>query len=95
MTANDERLGNDAMEVEGTRANLEEVLAGEGSFGNQDDPSQRERTPVFDVGDLLNASYFMEIWVSPVHSSTLDTVVGVYADDSVMHVGDADERLQQ
>jgi len=27
---------------------------------------------------------------SPVHSSTLDTVVGDYAEDSVMHVGDAD-----
>jgi len=28
--------------------------------------------------------------VSPVHSLALDTVVGVYAEDSVMHVGDAD-----
>jgi len=39
---------------------------------------------------LLNASFFLEPGVSPVHSSALDTVVGVYVDDSVMLVGDAD-----
>jgi len=28
--------------------------------------------------------------ISPVHPLALDSVVGVYAEDSVMHVGDAD-----
>jgi len=88
MTANDERLGNDAMGVQGRRDNLEGVLAGVGGFGNQDD--QRELTPDPDVGDLLNASFFLEPGVSQVQSLALHTDIGVYADDSVMHVGDAD-----
>ena len=63
-------------------------MVGGGDFGIQDD--HRELTPFRDVGDLLNASSFLEPEVSPVHSSALDSVVGVYAEDSVMHVGDAD-----
>jgi len=47
-------------------------------------------SPFPDAGDLLNASFFLEPGVSPVHSSALDAVVGVYAENSVMHVGDAD-----
>jgi len=61
---------------------------GGGGFGIQDD--QRELTPFPDVGDLLNASFFLEPEVSPVQSSALDSVVGVFAEDSVTHVGDAD-----
>jgi len=38
----------------------------------------------------LNASFFLEPEVSPVHSLALDSVVGVYVEDSFMHVGDAD-----
>eukprot|EP00277_Geminigera_cryophila_P042546 CAMPEP_0173081904 /NCGR_PEP_ID=MMETSP1102-20130122/17689_1 /TAXON_ID=49646 /ORGANISM="Geminigera sp., Strain Caron Lab Isolate" /LENGTH=264 /DNA_ID=CAMNT_0013956851 /DNA_START=81 /DNA_END=873 /DNA_ORIENTATION=- len=51
-----------------------------------------ELTPFPDAGDLLNAvlSFFLEPEVSPVHSLALDSVVGVHAEDSVMHVGDAD-----
>ena len=49
----------------------------------------RELTPFPDAGDLSNASFFLESEVSPVHSLALDLVVDVYAEDSVMHVGDA------
>jgi len=35
-------------------------------------------------------SFFLEPEVSPLHSLALDSVVGVHAEDSVMHVGDAD-----
>jgi len=87
-TNNDERQGNDAMGVQGGGADADRVMAGGGGFGIQDD--HRELTPFPDAGDLLNASFFLEPGVSPVHSSALDTVVGVYAEDSVMHVGDAD-----
>ena len=88
MTANEERLGNDAMGVQGRRDNLEGMLAGGGGFGNQDD--QRELTPDPDEGDVLNASFFLEPGVSKVQSLALHTDIGVYADGSVMHVGDAD-----
>ena len=63
-------------------------MAGGGGFGIQDD--HRELTPFPDVGNLLNASFFLKPEVSPAHSSALDSVVGVHAEDSVMHVGDAD-----
>jgi len=64
------------------------VLAGGGGFGNQVD--QRELTPGPDVGDFLNTSFFLEPGVLQVQSSASNTDVGVYADDSVVHVGDAD-----
>jgi len=70
MTADDERLGNDAMGVQGSRASLEGVLAGGGGFGDQDD--QRELTPEPDVGDLLSAFCFLEPGVSQVQSSATD-----------------------
>ena len=56
-------------------------MAGGGGFGIQDD--HRDLTPFPDAGDLLNASF------SPVHFLALHSVVGDYAEDSVMHVGDA------
>jgi len=55
MTAEDERLGSDAMGVQGSRASFEGVLAGGGGFSDQDD--QHELTPEPDVGDLLSASF--------------------------------------
>ena len=64
------------------------MLAGGGGFGNQVD--QRELTPGPDVGDFLNTSFFLEPGVLQVQSSASNTDVGVYADDSVVHVGDAD-----
>ena len=39
---------------------------------------------------LYVSAFSLEPKVSPVHSSALDSVVGVYAEDSVMHVGDAE-----
>jgi len=87
-TDNDEQQGNDAMGVQGGGADTDGVMEGGGGFGIQDD--HREITPFPDEGDLLNASFFLELEVSPVHSLALDLVVGVHAEDSVMHVGDAD-----
>ena len=55
-TTNDERPGNDAMGVQGKRADAEGFLADGGSFGNQ--VEQLELTPVPDVGDLLKVSFF-------------------------------------
>ena len=55
-TTNDERPGNDAMGVQGERADAEGLLADGGGFGNQ--VEQLELTPVPDVGDLLKASFF-------------------------------------
>ena len=76
------------MGVQGGGADADGVMAGRGGFGIQDD--HRELTPFPDAGDLLNASFFLEPEVSPVDSSALDSVVDVHAEDSVMHVGDAD-----
>jgi len=76
------------MGVQGGGADADGVMVGGGGFGIQDD--HRELTPFPEAGDLLNASFFLEPEVSPVHSSALDLVVGVHAEDSVMHVGDAD-----
>jgi len=76
------------MRVRGGGADAHGVMTGGGGFGIQDD--HRELTPFPDAVDLLNASFFLEPGVSPVHSLALDTVVGVYAEDSVMHVGDTD-----
>jgi len=87
-TNNDERQGNDVMGVQDRGADADGVMAGGGGFEIQDD--HRDLTPFPDAGDLLNASFFLEPEVSPVHSSALDSVVGVYAEGSVMHVGDAD-----
>jgi len=44
-------------------------MVGGGGFGIQDD--HRELTFFPDAGDLLNASFFMEPGVSPVHSPAL------------------------
>ena len=87
-TSNDERQGNDAMGVQGGGADADGVMVGGGGFGIQDD--HRELTSFPDAGDLLNAPFFLEPEVLPVHSSALDSVIGWYAEDSVMHVGDAD-----
>jgi len=76
------------MGVQGGGADADGVMAGGGGFGIQDD--HRELTPFSNAGDLLNASFFLEPEVSPVHSSALDSVDGVHAEDSVMHVGDTD-----
>ena len=65
------------MGVQGGGADADGVMAGGGGFGIQDD--HRELTPFPDAGDLLNASFFLEPEVLPVHSSALDSVVGVYA----------------
>jgi len=70
MTAEDERLGNDAMGVQDSRASLEGVMADGGGFGDQDD--QRELTPEPDVGDLLSVSFFLKPGVSQVQSSATD-----------------------
>ena len=43
-----------------------------------------------DAGDLFNASFFLEPEVSPLYFLALDLVVGMYAQDTVIHVGDAD-----
>jgi len=86
--SNDERQGNNAMGVQGGGADADGVTAGGGGFSIQNDHC--ELTPFPDAGDLLNVSFFLEPRVSPVHSLALDTVVGVYVEDSVMHVGDAD-----
>ena len=87
-TSNDEHQGNDTMGVQGGGADADGVMVGGGGFGIQDD--DHELTPFPDAGDLLNTSFSLEPEVSPVHSLALDLVVGVYAEDSVMHVGDAD-----
>jgi len=87
-TSNDERQGNDAVGVQGGGADTDRVMVGGGGFGIQDDP--RELTLFPDAGDLLNVSFFLEPEVLPVHSLALDSVVGMYAEDSFMHVGDSD-----
>jgi len=87
-TNNDERQGNDAMNFQGGGADADGVMGGGVGLGIQDDHC--ELTPFPYAGDLLNASFSLELGVSPVHSSVVDSVVGVYAEDSVMHVGDTD-----
>ena len=67
MTCNGERLGDDVMGVQGSRASLAGVLAGGVGFGDQDD--QRVLTPEPDVGDLFSASFSLEPGVSHVQSS--------------------------
>ena len=64
ITADDERLGDDAMGVQVSPSSLEGVLAGGGGLRDQDD--QRELTPEPDVGDLLSVSFFLEPVVSQV-----------------------------
>jgi len=79
------------MGVQGGGADADGVMAGGGGFGIQDD--HREFTPFSDAGDLLNAYFFLEPEVSPVHSLALDSIDGVHAEDSVMHVGDTDDTV--
>ena len=71
-TNNDERQGNDTMGVQGGGADADGVMAGGGGFGIQDD--HRELTTFPDAGDLLNASFFLEPEVLPVHSSAEEYV---------------------
>ena len=87
-TSNDERQGNDTLGVQGGGADADGVTVSGGGFGIQDDHGKLTHFP--DVGDLLNVSFSLEPEVSRVHSLALDSVVGVYAEDSVMPVGDAD-----
>jgi len=76
------------MGVQSGGADADGVAPGGVGFGIEDD--HRELTPFPDVGDLKDASFFLATGVSLVHSLALDTLVGVYADDFVMLVGDAD-----
>jgi len=45
------------------------------------------------VGDLLNASFFLDPGDSQLHSPSSDTDVGVYVDDFVMEAGNADGKV--